>query len=117
MLGVELYVLELLKRLSVVAIQVVGPPGHLLEPHSLVVVNAHVIAAVLHEQVHDSCALVNAAILQLVHGTYRVDSSVRCVEITSFFVQLRSLRPITSLLINLAFESVELEEGGSVLDC
>ena len=115
-LCVELYVLELLKGLSVVAIQVVGPSGHLLEPHSLVVVNAHVIAAVLHEEVHNSCALVYTAVLQLVHGAYRVDGSVRSVKIASFFVQLRSPRPITSLLVNLAFESVQLEEGGSVLD-
>ena len=62
-LGVELYVLELLKRLSVVAIQVVGPPSHLLEPHSLIVMDAHVIAAVLYEEVHDSYALVNTAVL------------------------------------------------------
>ena len=62
-LGVELYVLELLKGLSVVAIQVVGPPSHLLEPHSLIVMDAHVITAVLYEKVHDSYALVNTAVL------------------------------------------------------
>ena len=85
-LGVELYVLELLKGLSVVAIQVMRSPGHLLEPHSLVVVDAHVIAAVLDEKVHDSYALINTAVLQLVHGTNRVDGSVRSVEVSSFFV-------------------------------
>ena len=115
-LGVELHVLELLKRLSVVAVQVVGPPGHLLEPHCLVVVYAHVIAAVLHEEVHDSRALLHAAVLQLEHGTDRVDGSVCGVEIASFFVQLCRLRPVASLLANLAFESVQLEESGRVLD-
>ena len=116
-LGVELYVLELLKGLSVVAIQVVGPTGHLLKPHSLVVVDAHVIAAVLHEEVHDSYSLVNTAVLQLVHRTDGVDGSVCSVEIASFLVQLCSPCSISSLLVNLAFESVQLEEGGSVLDC
>ena len=116
-LGVQLNVLEFLEGLSVVAIQVVRPTGHLLEPHRLVVVDAHVIAAVLHEEVHDSRALVNTAGLQLVHGTDRVDGSVRSIEITSFLVQLRSLRSIASLLVNLAFESVQLEEGRGMLDC
>ena len=85
-LSVELYVLELLKGLSVVSIQVMGPPGHLLEPHSLVVMDAHVIAAVLHEKVHDSYALINTAVLQLIHSTDRVNGSVRSVEVSSFFV-------------------------------
>ena len=31
-------------------------------------------------------------------------------------MQLSCPRPIASLLVNLAFESVQLEEGGSVLD-
>ena len=102
-LGVELYVLELLKGLSVVAIQVVGPTSHLLKPHSLVVVDAHVIAAVLHEEVHDSYSLVNTAVLQLVHRTDGVDGSVCSVEIASFLVQLCSPCSISSLLVNLAF--------------
>ena len=62
-LSMKLYVFELLQCHSIVSIIVVGATAHVLEPHSLVIMDAHVVATVFNENVHDAGSLLNIASL------------------------------------------------------
>ena len=68
MLCVQLDILELLEGLPVVLVDVMGASRHLLEPHRLIVMDADIVAAILHKDVHDVDALLNVAFFQGVHG-------------------------------------------------
>mmetsp|Transcript_12781 Transcript_12781/g.17211 ORF Transcript_12781/g.17211 Transcript_12781/m.17211 type:complete len:469 (-) Transcript_12781:335-1741(-) len=116
MLGVKLYVLEVLKGLSVVAVGVVSATAHVLEPHGLVVVNADVVAAVFHKDIHDRGSTLHIAGLQREHRADRVDCAVRLVQVACLFVKNSSALPVTRLLVDLALQGVELEESRRVLN-
>ena len=68
MLSVQLHILELLERLSVVLVDIMGASRHLLKPHRLVIVNADIIAAVFDENVHDAGAELDLSVFESEHG-------------------------------------------------
>lgn len=53
-LCVQLNILELLEGKPIVLVAVVSAAGLVLEPHCLIVVNAHIVAAVLYKDIHDA---------------------------------------------------------------
>ena len=86
MLSVQLRIFELFQCLSVRLVLIVGAACLMLEPHCLVVVNAHVITTVLHKDVHDASTFLNIASFKCVHGTDSIDCSICFVKIASFLV-------------------------------
>ena len=105
--GMQLHVSELLKSRPKVLVLIVGASSHVLEPHRLVVVDAHIVSAVLHKDVHDPGSFLDLSSFECLHGTDCIDSTVCHVKVASLFVKLSRFDSITSLLVNLSFESVK----------
>jgi len=59
-LSVKLDILEVLESHLIIASVEEGTTRHLFKPHSLVVVNTDVVAAVFYENIHDLGSLLNA---------------------------------------------------------
>jgi len=70
----------------VVAVAVVGAATLVLEPHRLVVVNAHVIAAIFNEDVHDADAELDITGLKSVHRANSIDCSIGLIEVAGLLV-------------------------------
>ncbi len=105
--GMQLHVRELFECRSEVFVHIVGASSHVLEPHRLVVVDAHIISAVLHKDVHDPGSFLDLPSFEGLHGTDCINSTVCHVEVASLFVQLSGFDSISSLLVNLSFQSVK----------
>lgn len=102
----QLHILKFFEGLAVVLVAIVCDAGLVLKPHRLVVVNAHIVAAVLHKDVHDAGAFLNVACLESVHCADGIDGPVRLVKIPRFFKELSSLLTVTSFLVDLTFKRV-----------
>lgn len=101
-LSVQLDILELFEGLPVVLVHVMRAPSHLLEPHSLVVVDAYIVAAILHEYVHDSNALFDVARFESVHSGNGIYSTIGLVKVSGLFMEQCGLLAVARFLVNLA---------------
>lgn len=115
-LCMQLHVLELLECVSVLSNFVISASSHLLEPHRLIVVDADVVAAVLHEDVHDVSSSFNISSLESVHGADSIDGTVCHVELASLFVKHCRPVSITRFLIDFAFKCVQINKRWSMIN-
>ena len=79
--------LELPKRLTIVFVDVMGASSHLLKPHCLVIMDANIVATILHKDVHDVATLINFAFFQGEHGRDGVNSAISLVEAPGLFME------------------------------
>ena len=114
--GMQLSILQFFKGLSVVAVLVVGTAAHVLEPHRLVVMDAHIVAAVLHKDVHYSCSTLHIARLERHHGRLGVDGAISFVKVTRLLVEYGGAHPVALLLENSTLKRVKLKQSGRVVD-
>lgn len=90
-LSVKLHIFQLLKCFPIVLVDEMSASSHLLKPHGLVVMDANIITTILDEDVHDSRAELNVAVLQSVHSGDGIDGAIGLVKISSFLMQLCGL--------------------------
>ena len=89
----------------------------MLEPHRLIIMHTYIISAVFDEDVHCCNAPLGLSVFQEVQRCDRIDSSISFVKDSGLFVQYSCFLTITTALVDLSLEGVQVKHGGCVGNC
>jgi len=109
-------IVEILQGLSELSCPEVALAKVHFEPHSLHLVDASLITAGAKEEIHGGMRFLKHIYFGHLLGTEGVEGSVGRVKDACLLKELHASMPVSSSLVDLAFDLVEFDESGCVLD-
>lgn len=109
--------IEVLHGLSELACPEVALAKVNLKPHSLHLVHASLVATGAEEEVHGVVGFFKHIHFGHLLGTECVERPVGRVEDASLFKELHTSVPVSSSLVDLSFNLIQLNQSWRVLDC